>query len=817
MRPDPPFVEKTVNTCPLAGPSPAPTGARAARAARALAAAMPSDWGVCGRHRTSSTPRRSASWNQRMGWRSASDDDARARPGRPAPPSRRTAARRRRAGGTRRARRAPRRRRAPSRSARTARAGRDGRSSAPRGSARDAGGARGCRSSGGAGGQGRGRPRLHVAALLTVIANESAVCRVLLWLVTASVGGIAPVGSPRRAPVAPQPRRSVRLQARQLPAALVRPDPGRRDRGRHLDDPARVRPPRASIPELVLPIAVAASSWGSWAPGSSTSSPTGSRSTRSRPERVHHLAGRPRDLRRRDRAACSEPRSRAGSCGCRSGWSPTAPPPASSSARRSGASPTTPTRSSTAIPAACRGRSGSTIRCRRTCPGGRSSRRSCTRRSGTWRCWPCCSGSPAAPATASGRGPSSRSTPPSTRSGGSRSSGSASTTPPTSSGSGWRSGCAGRRGPCGDRVRACSGGAAPRRGLAHPPRLAAGRTASADRARPAACRITATAAGERRSITVADRKSPGSDAASTGRPRRPTGSCRSPWARARPTTRHGAGRTPAPTAVHERCRLRPTGRRCPPRRRRAASRARAAPRVRRPQPSTDQAVERVLEVDEAALGVDPLGGLDRSQPDWHGVLEKEADQLAVGRVDLLADDHREARPLAELERPRDRVVVGDRDDVDTTARVGALVVAQAVAGVVRVEGVVVQVDEQLRPRRPGRPGASRARACSPGRTRPGAATCRPAPGRRRPETCALRLDEGRRDRDHARLDRRVAPCRWRPAATRPPRRRARLRPPWTASRARSSGLRRAWWRRRGTRPAGRGRCGRARAPPAAAM
>ena len=46
--------------------------ARRLRMARALAAAMPSDCGSCGRYTISSTPSASASSNQRLGWLSVS-------------------------------------------------------------------------------------------------------------------------------------------------------------------------------------------------------------------------------------------------------------------------------------------------------------------------------------------------------------------------------------------------------------------------------------------------------------------------------------------------------------------------------------------------------------------------------------------------------------------------------------------------------------------------------------------------------------------------------------------------------------------------
>ena len=75
--PEPPLVENTVKTC-ASRPAREALGrlctdiaaARRAREARALAAAMPSDWDDCGRQSTSSTPRCIASSNQRLGWSS---------------------------------------------------------------------------------------------------------------------------------------------------------------------------------------------------------------------------------------------------------------------------------------------------------------------------------------------------------------------------------------------------------------------------------------------------------------------------------------------------------------------------------------------------------------------------------------------------------------------------------------------------------------------------------------------------------------------------------------------------------------------------
>src|SRR6185437_6549106 len=116
-------------------------------------------------------------------------------------------------------------------------------------------------------------------------------------------------------------------------------------------------------------------------------------------------------------------------------------------------------------------------------------------------------------------------------------------------------------------------------------------------------------------------------------------------------------------------------------------------------PSADEPVVRVLQVDEPALGADPLCGLDRGQAGRHRRLQEEADQLAVAGVDLLPDDDREARPLAQLEGAGDRVVVGDRDDVDEARGVRPLVVGRPDLGVVGAVGVVVEVEQLAAGRR----------------------------------------------------------------------------------------------------------------------
>ena len=73
-------------------------------------------------------------------------------------------------------------------------------------------------------------------------------------------------------------------------------------------------------------------------------------------------------------------------------------------------------------------------------------------------------------------------------------------------------------------------------------------------------------------------------------------------------------------------------------------------------------IERMRDPDQPALLAGRGDRLDRRQPRRDRPLEEHADQVAVERLDLLADDHRQPgrRQLASLERHVDPVVVRDR-------------------------------------------------------------------------------------------------------------------------------------------------------------
>src|SRR5207245_8750701 len=93
-------------------------------------------------------------------------------------------------------------------------------------------------------------------------------------------------------------------------------------------------------------------------------------------------------------------------------------------------------------------------------------------------------------------------------------------------------------------------------------------------------------------------------------------------------------------------------------------------------------------------------GLERAETGRHALLEKEAEEVAVERTNLLADHDVDAElgvlpcPLARPERAADLVVVGDGHDVDAPGRrlengLGAL-------GAIAPEGVHVQATPSAR-------------------------------------------------------------------------------------------------------------------------
>src|SRR5207253_7583470 len=110
-----------------------------------------------------------------------------------------------------------------------------------------------------------------------------------------------------------------------------------------------------------------------------------------------------------------------------------------------------------------------------------------------------------------------------------------------------------------------------------------------------------------------------------------------------------------------------------------------------------------------SLGVDQLDRPLRGQAWWYPLLEEEAEEVAVARADLFADDHLDAErgmlggERARLERAADLVVVGDGDDVRPAGRrlddhVGML-------GAVAPDGMDVEI------------GAARKRRGAPARSR----------------------------------------------------------------------------------------------------
>src|SRR3972149_7632361 len=107
--------------------------------------------------------------------------------------------------------------------------------------------------------------------------------------------------------------------------------------------------------------------------------------------------------------------------------------------------------------------------------------------------------------------------------------------------------------------------------------------------------------------------------------------------------------------------------------------------------------------DEAALFMDAADGLLRRHASRHQLLEEEADNLALGRLHLLADDDLEAaagllRQLLDDEGALDLVVVRDGDAVDALAQAALDERARADDGVAGVVRMAVEVGAQLRHR-----------------------------------------------------------------------------------------------------------------------
>ena len=122
------------------------------------------------------------------------------------------------------------------------------------------------------------------------------------------------------------------------------------------------------------------------------------------------------------------------------------------------------------------------------------------------------------------------------------------------------------------------------------------------------------------------------------------------------------------------------------------------------------AVERVRDVDDAALALDLGDRLLQRQPARDQLSEEQADHLAlVGGLDLLADDHLDpARLRLRLERAGDHVVVGHGDRAEPARLRGRQQHLDRRRAVGRVVGVHVQVDVD-------RAGAWRPSRAAPGR------------------------------------------------------------------------------------------------------
>ena len=108
-------------------------------------------------------------------------------------------------------------------------------------------------------------------------------------------------------------------------------------------------------------------------------------------------------------------------------------------------------------------------------------------------------------------------------------------------------------------------------------------------------------------------------------------------------------------------------------------------------------VERMGQVDKAALGADRLDGLAEGHASRDLLAQEEPDHLAlVGRLHLFARDHDEAaaaRPLDRLERAAEDVVVGDRDRAEPL-RLGMVEeLVDVDRAVVRPVGVQVEVGD----------------------------------------------------------------------------------------------------------------------------
>jgi hypothetical protein len=110
------------------------------------------------------------------------------------------------------------------------------------------------------------------------------------------------------------------------------------------------------------------------------------------------------------------------------------------------------------------------------------------------------------------------------------------------------------------------------------------------------------------------------------------------------------------------------------------------------------AVERMRHVDDAPLPLDLGDRLGEGQAARDALLEEQADDLALGGLDLFADDHPHAVALGQgerLEAAGDLVVVGHGDDVEPYLGGPLEDLLDGHGAVLGVVGVHVEVGEQL--------------------------------------------------------------------------------------------------------------------------
>jgi len=114
-----------------------------------------------------------------------------------------------------------------------------------------------------------------------------------------------------------------------------------------------------------------------------------------------------------------------------------------------------------------------------------------------------------------------------------------------------------------------------------------------------------------------------------------------------------------------------------------------------PAPEAAEAIERVRDADQAALLSDGRYRLDRGETRRHHLPQEDRDQVAVGRLDLLADDDRQfgRGGLASAEGAVDSIVVGDGQMRQTARNRRASHGCGIGNGIEARAGVAVQVDK----------------------------------------------------------------------------------------------------------------------------